>query len=84
MALPAVGDGQQVGDGNVSEQENVGRGAQPVRIGGSSSAALGFYGTTPVPRPSAITTLATTPTATDIAVAVNSLISAISTLGLTA
>lgn len=56
-----------------------------VKIGQSSTDTVGFYGATPVARPSgagqaavattAITTLATTPTATDIAVAVNSLIS---------
>ena len=54
-------------------------------IGQTASSKVGFYGATPVVRPSgtnqsavattAITTLATTPTFTDIAVAVNSLIS---------
>lgn len=48
MALPAVGDGQQVWDGNLNEQLNVGRGTQAVRVGGSTSGTLGFYGTTPV------------------------------------
>ena len=51
---------------------------------GQTGEAVGFYGITPVVQPTgtsqsavattAITTLATTPTATDIAVAVNSLI----------
>lgn len=54
-------------------------------VGQSASDKVGFYGTTPAVQPSgtsqsavattAITTLATTPTATDIAIAVNSLIS---------
>lgn len=53
-------------------------------IGQSSTDKVSFWGATPVVRPTgtsqsavattAITTLATTPTATDIAVAVNSLI----------
>lgn len=56
-----------------------------VKIGQSTSDTVGFYGVTPIAQPSgtsqsavattAITTLATTPTATDIAVAVNSIIS---------
>ncbi len=55
------------------------------RLGRSATALLGFYGATPVVQPSAtaqsgvattaITTLATTPTATDVAIAVNSIIS---------
>lgn len=54
-------------------------------LGQSATALVGFWGATPVVRPTgtsqsavattAITTLATTPTFTDIAVAVNSLIS---------
>ncbi len=56
-----------------------------VSVGDTVNTKWGFYGATPVVQPSAtaqsgvattaITTLATTPTATDIAVAVNSLIS---------
>ena len=62
---------------------NVGRAGQPVQIGGSSG-TVGFYGATPVAQASAITTLATTPTATDIATAVNSIIAALSSVGITA
>lgn len=47
MALPAVGDGQQAGDGNTSETLNVGRLGQPVQFGGTNSATLGFYGASP-------------------------------------
>ena len=47
MALPQVGDGYQVGDGNRNEELEVGAGAQPVRVGGTTSATLGFYGKTP-------------------------------------
>lgn len=46
MALPKVGDGYQVGDGNRDETLNVGAGAQPVEIGQTGS-TLGFYGKTP-------------------------------------
>lgn len=63
----------------------VGDGNDDGEILGRSSGKVGFYGTTPAIQPTgtsqsavattAITTLATTPTATDIAVAVNSLIS---------
>lgn len=54
-------------------------------FGRSSTDKIGFYGlTTPIVRPAAITTLATTPTATDIATAVNSIISTLQNLGLTA
>lgn len=57
---------------------------QGVSVGQSASDQVGFYGETPVIQPAAtaqsavattaITTLATTPTYTDIAIAVNSLI----------
>lgn len=70
--------GQQVTDGN-PDGSNVGQ---------STTDKVGFWGVTPVVQPSAtdqsavattaITTLATEPTATDIAVAVNSLISRVS------
>lgn len=51
---------------------------------GDSSAKIGFYGATPVVKGAAVTTLATTPTATDIATAVNSIISRLQTVGLIA
>lgn len=82
MAIPVVGDGSQMGDGNTNEQLNVGKSTQAVRIGGSSSGTIGFYGTTPVAKGAAVTTLVTTPTATDIATAVNSIISRLQTVGL--
>ena len=47
MALPQVGDGYQVGDGNRDEELEVGAGTQAVRVGGTTSATLGFYGKTP-------------------------------------
>lgn len=60
-------------------------GSEGTKLGQSAADLVGFYGATPAAQPSgtsqsavattAITTLATTPTATDIAVAVNSLIS---------
>lgn len=51
MALPKVGDGEQVGDGNTSETLNVGRSGQPVQFGGTNTATLGFYGATPAVQP---------------------------------
>jgi hypothetical protein len=74
MALPKVGDGYQVTDGNVNEGTKV----------GVSGGSLGFYGVTPVAKASAITALVTTPTATDIATAVNSIITALKNVGVTA
>ena len=51
---------------------------------GKSGGTIGFYGTTPIAQGSAVTTLATPPTATDIAVAVNSIISRLQAVGLIA
>ena len=51
---------------------------------GASGGTVGFYGTTPVAKGAAVTTLATTPTATDIATAVNSIISRLKAIGITA
>lgn len=48
MTIPKVGDGQYLGHGNTNETLVVGKGAQPVRIGDTSSALVGFYGKTPV------------------------------------
>ena len=47
MALPQIGDGEQIGDGNVAEQLNVGAGVQPVRVG-SATGLVGVYGKVPV------------------------------------
>lgn len=54
------------------------------QIIGAADGKVGFYGTTPVVQAGAITTLATDPTATDVATAVNSLIAAVSGIGITA
>lgn len=51
-------------------------------LGQSATDTISFYGATPVAKQSAVTTLATTPTATDIAVAVNAIISRLQTVGL--
>lgn len=51
-------------------------------LGAASGGRVGFYGTTPVAKGAAVTTLVTTPTATDIATAVNSIISRLQTVGL--
>jgi len=49
---------------------------------GRTSGLIGFYGTSPVAKGAAVTALVTTPTATDIATAVNSIISRLQTVGL--
>jgi hypothetical protein len=54
------------------------------QLGASASEKIGFYGATPVVQGAAVTTLATTPTATDIATAVNSIISRLQTIGIIA
>lgn len=59
-------------------------GPDGVVIGQSSTDLVGFYGGTPRARGAAVTTLATTPTATDIATAVNSIISRLQSVGLIA
>lgn len=51
---------------------------------GRASGKVGFYGETPVVQAAAITALVTTPTATDIATAVNSIITALQNIGITA
>lgn len=51
-------------------------------LGQSATDTISFYGATPVAKQAAVTTLATTPTATDIAVAVNAIISRLQTVGL--
>lgn len=51
---------------------------------GTAGGTIGFYGTTPITQGAAVTTLATTPTATDIATAVNSIISRLQAVGLIA
>jgi hypothetical protein len=49
MALPAVGDGFQVGDGNTGENLVVGNSTRPVLIA-PAAGYVGFYGKTPVVR----------------------------------
>lgn len=51
MALPAIGDGEQVGDGNTGETLNVGRSGQTVKVQPSSSGSLSFYGATATAQP---------------------------------
>ena len=51
---------------------------------GKTGGTIGFYGTTPIAKGAAVTTLVTTPTATDIATAVNSIISRLQAVGLIA
>jgi hypothetical protein len=53
-------------------------------IGKSATEKVSFYGVTPVVQAAAITTAITTPTATDIATAINSIIAALKNIGITA
>lgn len=53
-------------------------------LGQSTSDLVSFYGVTPVDQGAAVTALATTPTATDIATAVNSIITRLQDVGLIA
>lgn len=55
-----------------------------LKIGASTTEKVAFYGETPVVQGAAVTTLATTPTATDIATAVNSIISRLQDVGIIA
>ena len=58
MALPAVGDGYYVGDGNTNEALKIGASTQDITLGagaaditiGASTSLVGFYGKTPVVR----------------------------------
>jgi hypothetical protein len=81
MAIPKVGDGEQVGDGNTNEVLNVGRSGQALQIGGAATTLVGFYGATPVVRAAAIA--APTDLATSI-VAINAIRVALTNLGVTA
>ena len=72
MTLPAIGDGEQLGDGNTSETLKVGRDTQPVQLGGSG-ATLSFFGGSLVTKP------ANTLTTTDISALTTSAVCAMST-----
>ena len=60
MALPAIGDGEQVGDGNTNETLLVGRSGQSLQIGGATTTLIGFYGETPVDQGATVTSVTTT------------------------
>ena len=55
-----------------------------VQIVGSATNTLGFYGATPVAQAGAITALGNTASGTEIATAVNAIITALENLGLVA
>ena len=55
-----------------------------VSLGQSATDLVSVYGETPVVQGAAVTTLATTPTATDIATAVNSIITRLQSFGIIA
>lgn len=48
FSAPKIGDGEQLGDGNIAETLNVGRASQPVALQPSASGKIGVYGATPV------------------------------------
>ena len=51
---------------------------------GSSGGTAGFYGTTPIAQPAAITAVTNTASGTELATAINALRTALKNLGLTA
>jgi hypothetical protein len=53
-------------------------------MGQSATEKISFYGVTPVVQAAAITAAVTTPTATDIGTAINSIITALKNVGITA
>ncbi len=57
-------------------------GPEGTSMGQSSTDLISFYGVTPVVKGAAVTALVTTPTATDVATAVNSIILRLQTIGL--
>ena len=59
-------------------------GAADGSLVGASGGKVGFYGTTPVVKASAITTIGNSATGTEIATAVNAIITALKNVGLTA
>jgi hypothetical protein len=59
-------------------------GAADGSLVGVSGGKVGFYGTTPVVRAGAITSLSASPTTAETVAAVNSLITALKNVGLTA
>jgi hypothetical protein len=59
MALPAIGDGEQVGDGNTNETLNVGRSGQTIQVGGTAATLVGFHGASPVDQAAFVTAIST-------------------------
>jgi hypothetical protein len=59
-------------------------GPDGAKLGQSATDKVGFYGVTPVVQGVAVTALVTTPTATDVATAVNSIITRLQTVGIIA
>ena len=59
-------------------------GPSGAQLGKAATEKIGFYGATPVVQGAAVTALVTTPTATDIATAVNSIITRLQTIGIIA
>lgn len=84
MALPAIGDGEQVGDGNTSETLNIGRSGQTLQLGGASTTLIGFHGASPVDQAAFIATVTASTTLTSIATALNSVLAMLSEKGLMA
>jgi hypothetical protein len=74
--------------GPASTQTNIylfnGDSTDGVQIVGSAAKLLGFHGATPIAQAAAITAITTTASGTEIATAVNALITALKNKGLTA
>lgn len=58
MALPKIGDGEQVGDGNTGETLNVGRSGQALQVGGTAATLVAFHGAAPVDQAAFVATIA--------------------------
>ena len=87
MAIPTIGDGEQIGDGNTGERLLVGAGAQPVRIA-AATGSVGFYGTTPISlrtaaiATSAVATASSADVTTSLKAAVIDIMNTLAALGL--
>lgn len=96
MSLPKVGDGYQVGDGNLNEELDVGRGTQTIAVGqtgatvkvATATGKVGFYGTTPITQrtaaiaTSAVGTASSADVTTQLKAAVIDIMNTLDALGL--
>lgn len=95
MALPQIGDGEQIGDGNTNESLLIGRSGQAVKVQPSSTGQASFYGASLTTKPGLTLTTAaiaslttssvcamTTTQLQTLQTTVNNLVLTVQTLGL--